>query len=83
MSNVVPIVPPAAHLIPEDQVTLQRLSDILDTTYMRTRDRRMRAISTSPKGVEIPLWGERLPRSRKHEEAPTPRTPRPALFARV
>ena len=33
MSNVVPLVPPATHLIPEDQVTFQRLSDILDTTY--------------------------------------------------
>ena len=27
------LVPPATYLIPEDQVTLQRLSDILDNTY--------------------------------------------------
>jgi hypothetical protein len=55
MSNVVPLVPPATHLIPEDQVTLQRLSDILDTTYCEHVIEDEGDIYVSD-GVEIPLW---------------------------
>jgi hypothetical protein len=55
MSNVVPLVPPAARLIPEDQVTLQRLSDILDATYCEAVIEEQGDIYVT-EGVEIPLW---------------------------
>ena len=55
MSNVVPLVPPATHLIPEDQVTLQRLSDILDTIYCEHVIEDEGDIYVT-EGVEIPLW---------------------------
>ena len=55
MSNVVPLVPPATHLIPEDQVTLQRLSDILDSSYCEHVIEEEGDIYVT-EGVEIPLW---------------------------
>jgi hypothetical protein len=54
MSNVVPIVPPAIHLIPEDQVTLQRLSNILAATYIDHIIEDGDIYITD--GVEFPLW---------------------------
>ena len=55
MTNVVLLVPPATHLIPEDQVTLQRLSNILDTTYCEHVIEDEGDIYVT-EGVEIPLW---------------------------
>jgi hypothetical protein len=55
MSNVIPLVLPATHLIPEDQVTCRRLSDILDTTYCEHMIEDAGDIYIT-EGVEIPLW---------------------------
>jgi hypothetical protein len=36
MSNIVPLIPPANQLIPEDQVTPKRLSDILHASSIKS-----------------------------------------------
>ena len=55
MSNVVPLVPPATHLIPEDQVTPLRLSYILSATYTDHLVEDEGDIYISD-GVAFPLW---------------------------
>src|SRR5688500_5051424 len=55
MSNIFPLIPPANQLIPEDQVTRQRLSNILETTYCDHVIEDEGDIYVTD-GVEIPLW---------------------------